>query len=120
MACDAVYSLILEENEYSDSHAVFIGGVRCVTMGHGVVDPADVRSHPFLSNHFSVMEELKTHPGFANGPVDAFGSLKDQETGLMCGFMWKRDAESSTSYNVLPHSLRALLDINRQTVTAKA
>ncbi|KAG8945158.1 hypothetical protein FRC00_010241, partial [Tulasnella sp. 408] len=66
--CDSVYSIILEENEDSDGHAVFIGGIRCVTMGHGVVDPADVRSHPFLSNHFSVMKELKTHPDFASGP----------------------------------------------------
>ncbi|KIO22250.1 hypothetical protein M407DRAFT_28198 [Tulasnella calospora MUT 4182] len=101
-ACDSVYSLILEENEDSDGHAVFIGGIRCVTMGHGVADPADVRSHPFLSNHFSVMQALKTYPHFANGRVDALGTVKDTETGLMCGFRWKRDAKPS--FDVLPQT----------------
>ncbi|KAG9046475.1 hypothetical protein FS837_004318 [Tulasnella sp. UAMH 9824] len=114
--CDSVYSLILEENEDSDSHAVFIGGVRCVTLGHGVVDPADVRSHPFLSNHFSVMEELKTNPDFPKGPVEALEAVKDVETGLMCGFAWKRDAEPSPT--VLPH-IPSLVDLNPRTVTVK-
>ncbi|KAG8909095.1 hypothetical protein FRC00_010789 [Tulasnella sp. 408] len=115
--CDSVYSLILEENEDSDGHAVFIGGIRCVTMGHGVVDPADVRSHPFLSNHFSVMKELKTHANFSKEPVEALGAIKDIETGLMCGFAWKRDAEPSST--MLPY-VPSLLDLNPRTVTVKA
>ncbi|KAG9041779.1 hypothetical protein FS837_011749 [Tulasnella sp. UAMH 9824] len=118
MACDSVYSLILEENEDSDGHAVFIGGIRCVTMGHGVVDPADVRSHPFLSNHFGVMKELKTHPDFTSGPVEALGTVKDAETGLVCGFMWKRDAEFSST--VLPDVPSRFLDITPRAVTAEA
>lgn len=117
-ACDSVYSLVLEENEDSDGHAVFIGGIRCVTMGHGVVDPADVRSHPFLSNHFGVMKELKTHPDFASGPVEALGTVKDAETGLMCGFMWKRDAESSLI--VLPEIPSIFLDISPRSVPVEA
>ncbi|KAG9046476.1 hypothetical protein FS837_004319 [Tulasnella sp. UAMH 9824] len=116
--CDSVYSLILEENEDSDGHAVFIGGIRCVTMGHGVVDPGDVRSHPFLSNHVSVMQALKTHPEFATGPVDAFGTVKDTETGLMCGFMWKGDAE--LSYNVLPEISSIVLGGDSRPVIVEA
>ncbi|KAG8920821.1 hypothetical protein FRC00_009484 [Tulasnella sp. 408] len=117
-SCDSVYSLILEENEDSDGHAVFIGGIRCVTMGHGVVDPADVRSHPFLSNHVSVMQALKTHPEFATGPIDAFGTVRDTETGLMCGFMWKRDAELSS--NVLPEISSVVLSADSRPVIVEA
>ncbi|KAG8919735.1 hypothetical protein FRC00_010974 [Tulasnella sp. 408] len=116
--CDSVYSLILEENEDSDGHAVFIGGIRCVTMGHGVIDPADIRSHPFLSNHFMVMRTLEVHPGFSKGPVEALGTVKDAETGLMVGFVWKRDAEfSSTGAPDIPS---ILLDVNPPTVATKA
>ncbi|KAG9018593.1 hypothetical protein FRB90_011261 [Tulasnella sp. 427] len=109
--CNAVYSIVLEENEDSDAHAVFIGGVCCVTMGHGVVDPSDVRAHPFLANHLSIMQALKKHPDFATagGRVDAIGTAKDIETGLMCGFIWRQDAEHSADAtheipSVLPHS----------------
>ncbi|KAG8949152.1 hypothetical protein FRC04_008950 [Tulasnella sp. 424] len=117
-ACSSVYSLILEENQDSDGHAVFIGGIRCVTMGHGVVDPADVRSHPFLANHFSVMQALMAHPGFAEGPVDAVETTKDTETDLMCGFVWKRDLERSL--NALPEVPSVLLDIEARSLTVEA
>ncbi|KAG8949155.1 hypothetical protein FRC04_008953 [Tulasnella sp. 424] len=117
-ACNSVYSLILEENQDSDGHAVFIGGIRCVTMGHGVVDPADVRSHPFLANHFSVMQALQAHPDFAKGLVDAVETIKDTETGLMCGFMWKQDLERSL--NALPEIPSVLLDIEARSLTVEA
>ncbi|KAG9041778.1 hypothetical protein FS837_011748 [Tulasnella sp. UAMH 9824] len=117
-ACDSVYSLILEENGESDGHAVFIGGVRCVTMGHGVIDPADIRSHPFLSNHFNVMRTLETHPDFSKGPIDALGTLKDAETGLMCGFVWKRDPVISSAVALDIPSI--ILNVNPPAVATKA
>ncbi|KAG8973605.1 hypothetical protein FRC05_008541, partial [Tulasnella sp. 425] len=117
-ACSAVYSLILEENQDSDGHAVFIGGIRCVTMGHGVVDPVDVRSHPFLANHFSVMQALKAHPEFTKGPVDVVGTIKDAETDLMCGFLWKQDPECLL--NVLPEVPSVLLAIEARSLTVEA
>ncbi|KAG8949714.1 hypothetical protein FRC04_008254 [Tulasnella sp. 424] len=118
IACSAIYSLILEENQDSDGHAVFIGGIRCVTMGHGVVDLVDVRSHPFLANHFSVMQALKAHAEFTKGPVNAVGTIKDAETGLMCGFVWKQDPEGSL--NVLPDVPSFLLDIVARSLTVEA
>ncbi|KIO29450.1 hypothetical protein M407DRAFT_21510 [Tulasnella calospora MUT 4182] len=119
-ACDSVYSLILEENEDSDGHAVFIGGIRCVTMGHGVVDPVDVRSHPFLSNHLSVIRALETHPRFAKGPVEALGTVKDAETGLMCGFMWNQDVEPFSTVLRVPKIPFIPLDVDSRTGTAEA
>ncbi|KAG8949154.1 hypothetical protein FRC04_008952 [Tulasnella sp. 424] len=117
-ACNSVYSIVLEENQDPDGHAVFIGGIRCVTMGHGVVDPADVRSHPFLANHFSVMQALKAHPDFAKRPVDAVGTVKDTETGLMCGFMWRQDLERSL--DALRDVPSVVLDMDARSLTVEA
>ena len=89
--CDAIYSLILEENRDSDAHAVTIGGVRCVTMGHGVEGGEDVRSHPFLSKHASVVAALARLPGVS--VKEATGMYRDPQTGLMAGFEYAERVE---------------------------
>ena len=91
--CDAIYSLILEENSDPEAHAVTIGGVRCVTMGHGVKEEEDIRSHPFLSKHDSVMAALARLPGL--GVKEATGIYRDPETNLMAGFECVERLEAS-------------------------
>lgn len=85
-SCEAVYSILLEK---TDAHAVFIGGVQCVTLGHGVVDKEDVRSHPFLSDYDAVVGQLAKSAVDGDGFRVAIGTVRDGETGLMTGFVWK-------------------------------
>jgi len=87
--CDAVYSIILENEGDAGAagHGVFIGGILCVTMGHGVQTVGDVRAHPFLSGHDVVMQALSELPG--EDIKEAVGIKRDATTGLMCGFVAK-------------------------------
>ncbi|KAJ7209130.1 hint-domain-containing protein, partial [Mycena pura] len=36
--CEAVYSILLQRDEDPEAHAVCVGGVWCVTLGHGAVE----------------------------------------------------------------------------------
>ncbi|KAG8887958.1 hypothetical protein FRB99_004183 [Tulasnella sp. 403] len=91
--CNAVYSLVLEANRDPDAHAATIGGMLCVTMGHGVTTTGganDARSHPFLGSHSSVIRALAAVEAYKNdgGVYVSLGARKDPVTGLMNGFVW--------------------------------
>ncbi|KAG8928120.1 hypothetical protein FRC02_007356 [Tulasnella sp. 418] len=76
----------------SDAHGVFIGGVLCVTLGHGVVNlGGDARSHAFLGDYMKVLKALRGHPigQTADGVLEAVGVARDAESGLVNGFEWK-------------------------------
>lgn len=65
-----VYSFLLEQDENDDmAHTVEVGGIICVTLGHGLIRPdlqgdnatnaeVDVRCHPFFGDYTRVIREL--------------------------------------------------------------
>ncbi|KAK4155631.1 ribosomal protein L13e-domain-containing protein [Chaetomidium leptoderma] len=75
----SVYSVLLERDEDADAHAILVGGMWGVTMGHGLTqagERGDVRVHQAL-----VRLPRKT------GGVALGGALtRDPETGLVNGF----------------------------------
>ncbi|KAG8923593.1 hypothetical protein FRC01_012575 [Tulasnella sp. 417] len=92
--CTAVYSLVLERNSNPDAHSVYVGGVCCVTLGHGVTADAscDPRSHPFFSDYDAVMGALRAAPmqsRTADGIIHVAGVTRDLITGLANGFQWR-------------------------------
>jgi hypothetical protein len=88
----SIYSVLLEKDGEIDAHAVMVGGVWGVTLGHGLTDTGhgdvlkDVRAHHFLGDYDAVLESLSgLHKG-TNGLVAGGGVVRDQRTGLMTGF----------------------------------
>ena len=83
-----IYSILLEPDSQPDSHAISIsGGVLGVTLGHGMLAGADVRSHAFFGNYDKVVGSLRKigidrRTGIAIGG----GVSRDSETGLVVGF----------------------------------
>lgn len=83
--CNAVYSFVLE-----GGHSMSIGGVECITLGHGIQnDP--VASHQFFGTE-TVRDQLSLMPGWDKGFVEFESGclIRDPESGLVCGFDHKR------------------------------
>lgn len=93
LACNAVYSILLvpDNEQDSDAHSVLIGGVWCVTLGHGLTNSAtgDIRTHPFLGNYEKVLQEISSLRGFhdAGGVVESYGTRRTMVDGRICGFV---------------------------------
>ena len=83
----AVYSVLLERDEDVDAHAILVGGVWGVTMGHRMTDKGrDVRGHHFYGDYDKVSRALARLPRWADGVVSGEGLIRDAETGLVNGF----------------------------------
>jgi len=63
-----VYNFLLDKN-----HVILVNGIECVTFGHGIQDP--VAWHPFYASN-GVTDLLTSLPGFADGIVRTYGSLR--------------------------------------------
>jgi len=99
--CDAIYSILLVPDEVNDAdaHSVSIGGLWCVTLGHGLIASAsgDIRAHAFLGNYEKVLNEISNLDGFydTDGVVKSSGTKRAAD-GKICGFImenaarWKR------------------------------
>jgi hypothetical protein len=90
-----IYSLLLEEDGNVDAHAIEVGGVVAVTLGHGLINKTnggDTRAHPFLGNYKKVAESLAKLPIGLGGVLVSRGMTRDLTTGLGCGFLGKKDA----------------------------
>ena len=78
--CEAVYSLVLDSE-----HTVCIGGVECVTLGHGL--EGEVVGHAYLGTG-EVVRDLRQLSGWEAGWI-AFKEgcmIRSPETGLIVGF----------------------------------
>ena len=83
----SVYSILLAPSRYPDAHAVEVGGVTCVTLGHGVTcDGDDVRSHVFFGNYGRVRRSLSPLQADSLGHLRAIGLQRYARTGLVSGF----------------------------------
>ncbi|CAE6433545.1 unnamed protein product [Rhizoctonia solani] len=102
LPCDHVYSILLESSSDSDSHSVFIEGIRCVTLGHGCTDP--VRAHPFLGDYARIVGSLSQLEGYygESGVVDCAGVDRESGTGMICGFRRLERNEAGTSRPCAP------------------
>lgn len=96
--CEAVYSFLLD----GPVHEMLVGDVWGVTLGHGAV--GDVREHAFLGTD-RVREALAGMPGWEDGVMEVSGTVRDPDTGLVCGFAPaapRREAERAEGGAPLP------------------
>ena len=86
-----IYSILLERDENAEAHAVRVGGQIAVTLGHGIIGRAvgrtDVRAHYFLGDYEKVKRSLDSLELGGSGLHISGGMEKDEETGLVCGFI---------------------------------
>jgi len=97
LPCKSVYSVLLEPNPSPDAHAVWVGGVLCVTLGHGLSNTSvtkqgtvDARSHPFWGNYGMIVEDMAANLAFYedSGVLDCYGTRRSSDSGQVCGFQW--------------------------------
>ncbi|KAL2759949.1 hypothetical protein ACRALDRAFT_2038702 [Sodiomyces alcalophilus JCM 7366] len=81
-----IYSVLLEQDRDPAAHAMLVGGVWAVTLGHGIVAGRDVRAHQFFGHYGAVVEELRRLGVRRGGVVVGHGTRRDPRTGLACGF----------------------------------
>jgi hypothetical protein len=85
----SVYSVLLERDEDAEAHAIMVGGVWGVTLGHGLTEGdkrRDVRVHEFFGAYEKVSRSLATLPRRSGGLVLGGGVTRNSETGLIDGF----------------------------------
>lgn len=100
-----VYSFIMERDEDDRAHTVEVGGVICVTLGHGLVGKSvsggnggeDVRNHPFFGDYDAVMGSIERLERDDCGRRVSGGIVKkgsgDVGGGLACAFVGPDEAE---------------------------
>jgi hypothetical protein len=85
----SVYSVLLEKDDDPDAHAMFVGGMWGVTMGHGLTQAAgrrDVRAHQFYGDYEKAKRALSRLPVKVGGLVLGGGLTRDPKTGMVDGF----------------------------------
>ncbi|KAK3332300.1 hint-domain-containing protein [Cercophora scortea] len=85
----SIYSILLQRDADVDAHAIMVGGMWGVTLGHGVmpaVRGGDVRAHEFLGDYDRVMRSLAKLHRSRSGLVLGGGVRRDARTGLVDGF----------------------------------
>lgn len=81
-----IYSLLLQPDRISTAHAVHVGGVWGVTLGHGVTMGSDARAHSFFGDFRAVAKSLRSVGMRRNGLVVGGGIRRDEKSGLVAGF----------------------------------
>ncbi|KAI1419229.1 hint-domain-containing protein [Xylaria sp. FL1777] len=82
----SVYSVLLEPDGDVDAHAMRIGGVWGVTLGHGIIKGGDTRAHQFLGDYNGVSKQLVALGSDEYGVYCCAGVKRDHRTGRVCGF----------------------------------
>ncbi|KAF4979111.1 hypothetical protein FZEAL_4601 [Fusarium zealandicum] len=81
-----IYSVLLERDGASAAHAIRVGNVWGVTLGHGLAAGNDARAHAFFGDYNVVGKSLVALGCRRNGVVVGGGVERDEETGLVKGF----------------------------------
>jgi hypothetical protein len=88
--CDVpVFSVMLQRDGNPDTHAIDVAGVRCVTLGHGIMTRnggSDVRAHDFFGSYEAVTNSLATLPRNRFGQLRCAGISRGSD-GLAYGFL---------------------------------
>ncbi|KAI1802085.1 hint-domain-containing protein [Daldinia bambusicola] len=82
----AIYSVLLQPDLDTEAHALEIGGMWVVTLGHGVVGNDDVRTHQFLGDYGKVMRSIAALSHGTDGITLSGGVERRDGDGLVCGF----------------------------------
>lgn len=82
----AIYSVLLERGRSSQAHAIRVGNVWGVTLGHGLTSGNDSRAHSFFGDYNAVGKSLMTLGRRRNGVVIGNGVERDETTGFVKGF----------------------------------
>lgn len=85
----SIYSVLLQRDADADTHAINVGGLWGVTLGHGKTGertPVDVRAHQFLGNWDRVVKALEPLERNSDGLVYGGGVRRNWRTGLVDGF----------------------------------
>ncbi|CAH0052973.1 unnamed protein product [Clonostachys solani] len=82
-----VYSVMLQRGDGSPrAHALRVGGVWGVTLGHGVVSGSDSRAHAFFGDYRRVAKAFLGMGIDKAGVVVGAGVERDRRTGVVSGF----------------------------------
>ncbi|KAF3065052.1 u-box domain-containing protein [Daldinia childiae] len=82
----AIYSVLLQPDCNAEAHALDIGGIWVVALGHGVVRGDDIRAHRFLGDYGKVMRSISTLAQGRDGVVLSGGVERRDSDGSVCGF----------------------------------
>ena len=87
----SIYSVLLQRDADVDAHAIMVGGVWGVTLGHGKMgqsagERADMRAHGFLGDYDRVIKSLGRLHRSRSGLVLGGGVTRNPRTGLVDGF----------------------------------
>ncbi|KAJ4254478.1 hypothetical protein NW762_010077 [Fusarium torreyae] len=86
MYTGCIYSVLLERDNSSASHAIRVRDMWGVTLGHGLTIGSDVRAHMFFGDYNAVGKGLVALGLRGNGIVIGNGVERDEGTGLVTGF----------------------------------
>ncbi|KAH7185972.1 hint-domain-containing protein [Fusarium flagelliforme] len=86
MYTGCIYSILLERDANVAAHAIRVGDMWGVTLGHGVTAGSDVRAHSFFGDYNSVGKSLLGLEARGNGVVIGKGVERDEEGGRVIGF----------------------------------
>lgn len=92
-----IYSVLLSADPDVDAHAIMVGGVWAVTLGHGltgtgegvVTAAEDLRTHRFFGDYELVLGSLERLQSSPDGLTLGEGVDRDLQTGLVKGFRGK-------------------------------
>ncbi|KAL6918187.1 hypothetical protein ACHAP8_008196 [Fusarium lateritium] len=85
MYTGCIYSILLERDASVAAHAIRVGDMWGVTLGHGLTCGNDVRAHEFFGDYNVVGKSLLCLERRGNGVVVGNGVERD-ESGLVMGF----------------------------------
>ena len=92
----AVYSVLLERSRNAAAHAIRVGDLWGVTLGHGLTVGNDVRAHAFFGDYNSVGKSLmKLEKSGRKGVVIGGGVERDETTGLVQGFKARQAVDNT-------------------------
>ena len=84
----SVYSVLLQRDTDINAHAIKVGGLWGVILGHGIgqSETRDIRAHYFLSSYNRVVKALGRLYTSRSGLVFSGGVRRSARTGLVDGF----------------------------------
>ena len=97
----SVYSVMLQRDDNSKAHAMRVGGVWGVTLGHGLTTGRDARVHAFFGDYNRVGKSLIGLGVDRFGVAEGRGVERDVRTGYVYRFRGKATAKEPVSENTL-------------------
>jgi hypothetical protein len=82
----AIYSILLQREQDCKAHAINVGGMWGVTLGHGLLTGPDVRAHQFFGDYAAVTKSLAKMGVRRDGIVIGGGTHRSKADGKVSGF----------------------------------